>query len=340
MEIKGGSFALPEELGGEVGNYSPNQMKTAIVQVLEKRPNNSCMRDHLPKLIFNYLGVRPKGIQRQDATRKLRKAMGILKLAMVIKGYQATNKRLRLTDHHDQSFQKHIKRMSKRKAPSSDPDQFSLYPPQETGPVDDLDLETIPGSNYHLPPLPKPLDDDGAADEAESILQKTESRSPMLEGDEDEHLFEVLTAPGGEVEMQPRPTDESGERLQRIGFQGLVSELDKLPGVTSRLRLGEIELLLDVDGSVVKISLVFDSERKGFSAIAFLPLVQRAAVPLLKLFGMQELKSSLTIGIRGLEEQFWIKEFIPWDSEWTIQSRIQEFLREVVEVAGETVRWK
>lgn len=335
MESKGGSFALPEELGGEVGNYSLNQMKTAIVRVLEKRPNNSCMRDHLPKLIFKYLRVRPLGIQRQEATQKLMKAMGQLKLAKVIKEYQAKNRRLRLTDQYDLLFQKHIRRMSKRKDP-----QFSFDPPEETGPVDDLELETVPGPSYHLPPLPEPLGDDGAEDEAESILQNTESSFPMLGGDEDEHLFGVLTTPGDGVEMQTKPTDESGDRLEGIGFQGLVSELDKLPGVTSRLRLGEIELLLDVDGNVVKISLVFDSKRKGFAAIAFLPLVQSAAVPLLKLFGMQDLKSSLTIGIRRLEEQFWIKEFIPWDSEWAIQSRIQEFLREVAEVAGEYVKWK
>lgn len=80
--------------------FTRNDLRQAIVQTLEGRPNLSVKKDDLPKHVCRHLRVRILGAPRTALKRQIVRVTTSLLKAGVIKQYTATNERFRLTSDY------------------------------------------------------------------------------------------------------------------------------------------------------------------------------------------------------------------------------------------------
>jgi hypothetical protein len=82
---------------GDAPKLSTHRLQHLVLEVLGRRPNQSCKRDDLVAEVLRALGVRAmRGTPRANFRKQLNLAVGVLKRRGAVLEYQATNLRLRL----------------------------------------------------------------------------------------------------------------------------------------------------------------------------------------------------------------------------------------------------
>jgi len=80
----------------EALSMKPAQLKTIIIDILAARPNKSCVKDALPRLVLKNLQLISRGRPRDQFRRKINKSLKYLESKAVIRIYQCKNIRVKL----------------------------------------------------------------------------------------------------------------------------------------------------------------------------------------------------------------------------------------------------
>ncbi len=80
----------------EALSMKPSQLREEIIDVLKKRPNNSCVKDALTGLVLKQLGILSRGKPREQFGRKINQVLNYMENRKIIKTYKAKNVRIRL----------------------------------------------------------------------------------------------------------------------------------------------------------------------------------------------------------------------------------------------------
>ena len=85
-------------------DFSREQIRQLIVEVLEQRPNNSVKKDELVTEILRHIGIRTSGWPRLQFTSQVMLEVQWLARQKVLKRYRVKNNRVRLTDFYRSQF--------------------------------------------------------------------------------------------------------------------------------------------------------------------------------------------------------------------------------------------
>jgi hypothetical protein len=85
-------------------DFSREQIRQLIVEVLEQRPNNSVKKDELVAEILRHIGIRTSGWPRLQFTSQVMLEVQWLARQKVLKRYRVKNNRVRLTDFYRSQF--------------------------------------------------------------------------------------------------------------------------------------------------------------------------------------------------------------------------------------------
>ncbi len=85
-------------------DFSREQIRQLIVEVLEQRPNNSVKKDELVTEILRHIGIRTSGWPRLQFTSQVMLEVQWLARQKVLKRYRVKNNRARLTDFYRSQF--------------------------------------------------------------------------------------------------------------------------------------------------------------------------------------------------------------------------------------------
>jgi hypothetical protein len=186
---------------------SIDQVKTAIVQILEARPKHSCKRNALARLVLRHLGMRLRGRARRPFCVMVRTCVTYLARVNIISLYVAKNKRVRLTPNYQERFKRLQARMVRRSSPLVIPQDSPLFAQREgEGPAGSVadEPDNLGDQGHHssldvlrrvgeLPELPDDLDYNAAE-------RRTAACSPA-----------TRSAPG-----EDEPPDDETERLMGV----------------------------------------------------------------------------------------------------------------------------
>jgi very-short-patch-repair endonuclease len=83
--------------------FSAKELQTAIISVLENKPNNSIATKSLTQAVCRQLEILTRGAPRLELDKRIRRSVGVLKRRGIVKEYKAKNVRIKL-----QQFDMHV----------------------------------------------------------------------------------------------------------------------------------------------------------------------------------------------------------------------------------------
>ena len=77
-------------------DFSAKDLQTAILKVLENRPNQSIATKSLTQAVCKQLSIITRGQPRMELDKRIRRSLGVLKRKDLVQEYKAKNVRVRL----------------------------------------------------------------------------------------------------------------------------------------------------------------------------------------------------------------------------------------------------
>ena len=176
---------IPHVEESNITQLTRNDIRRAIVETLESRPNQSCKKSDLDNLVCQHLNILLRGNKRKGLKKKIRQIINALVRANIITAYRVKNQRYRLDADYQPKLNNMLKRRdgneiyydsgksdtqtnannSSRKEPyifDNTPESTSSVPdssfPVETDPIEDDDESELLDQNINLPDLPDSVD--------------------------------------------------------------------------------------------------------------------------------------------------------------------------------------
>jgi hypothetical protein len=278
-------------------------LRRAVLKTLEGRPNNSSKVDDLPKHVLRHVGKVLRGRQHRRFETRVRQVTGGLKRAGAVEQYStARNSRVRLTHTY-------LVSRGPRRSAAKLPSEGTRLPSEESvsahGDVDLAAPASPPSSplstqqlrNAEIPDLPDILEP-----EPEEAHPGSE---PAPVGDDTAYLLSVLTEDQDEVsastKLGPRPPAPAGAVDTDAYFEAMLAALNRTKGVQAERTYSEIRIELSTVAEIFPANLTvkYVRPRRTFVAESGFPLVEGAALDLLRLCGTSEFSS--TIGAKELK---------------------------------------
>ncbi len=278
-----GQKTVPADTGHRsASKITLDDLKVAVVESLEGRPNHSCKRNDVGKWVIKHLGVDVRRGPRQEFIKRVHKAVGYLKQANVVVAYVATNPRLKLAPDYAERFTQLKRKYARRERAARQHEATSpLF--EAVADVDsELDRDArIPAvSGVELPDIPETTEYDDVPEDADAFP------------DDNDQFTTPDEAQAVGVLLGERPHDS-------LTPDGLLPYLERalsaLPGVVVEPVLNELRVMFDADGQLFTATMAHRRSRNELQFRVVLPLVEEAASDLLWLCGDDT--CSGTIGI-------------------------------------------
>ena len=296
----------PQTVPADTGHRSASEitlddLKVAVVESLEGRPNHTCKRDDIGKWVIKHLGVDVRRGPRQVFKKRVHKAVGYLKQANVVVPYMATNPRLKLALDYAQRLTELKRKYARRARAARQPEAISAL----FDPVADVDSELdcdapIPAfSGVELPDIPETAEFDDLPEEADAFRDDDDD---SVTPDEAQAMGVLL----GERPDDSLPHDQyvAPAAHDSLTPDGLLTYLERalsdLTGVAVERVLNELQVMFDADGQILTATMAHRRSRNELQFRVVLPFVQEAGPDLLRLCGDDT--CSGTIGITHVLE--------------------------------------
>jgi len=331
MADEAGSADVQPTPRRSIDSLTISEIKHGIVHMLESRTNASCKLDVVPKLTFKQLGFAPRGEARKNASARIRRALGALKKARIVKVYKATNTRVRLEADYLERFQKHLRRRGDaRRWKTKSVDEEHIGQPTPTG--------------YALSPLPALPDLLDEVEEEPDLLdevEEEEEKDLFVRANEPKEISQKAGEPTPTVSFVPasqdapeRSTNPSPSHGGSGFLEALARDLSRLPGVNCEVTLGGVVAQYSVETLTLRSKASCSPDGGRLQASTELPFVEEAVLPLLAYHGGTSTQSRLGMITYGSERRFVLRYTATPKGTVEAVSALRSYLAEVAESAS------
>ena len=317
-----------------------DDLKVAVVESLEGRPNHSCKRNDIGKWVIKHLGVDVRRGPRQEFIKLVHKAVGYLKQANVVVAYVATNPRLKLAPDYAERFTQLKRKYATRARAARQPEAASALFDAVADGVPNVDGgDLVPAvSSIELPDLPETTEYDDAPEDADaSGADNVSGEADFPPDDDDERLLDNLT--GSQIASGRPPTtveatvEESRGRTQPDDVLAVLERsLNRRTDVVVERKLNELQVMFDAGGDALQASVTYLALPPVLKVRVLLPFVHNAALPLLQLSGQDRFTGTIGIDADPDRESYLVHAAITTDrrSPDELANAVQQLLLQAV----------